>query len=149
MPLPTDLTDLFTLKKYINPVVAGSTVSDVILQDIISGVSDAFARYCSREFPIQQRVEVRNGNGRQYMRTLIYPIESVQSVVIAPLFGQPGQTLTTNNYSHDNWFIYLTPGGFFGNAFQRGYQNVTLTYTGGYITPGQLACISLPAWTGS
>jgi hypothetical protein len=149
MAAPFDLTNLATLKQYISPATVTSTVADSILQEIITGVSEGIQLYCSREFAVQIRTEVRNGNNRNSMRTLVYPIQSVASIVIAAINGQPGQTLTPNNYTNDNWFIYLQPGNAFGCRFSYGKQNITLNYTAGFITPGQLQLLSAPAWAAS
>jgi hypothetical protein len=146
MPSPFDLTSLADLKKFISPATAASTIADSVLSEIITGVSKGFNRYLARELAISSFTEVRNGNGLQTMRTLRYPILSVSSITIAPINGQPGQVLTSNNYSFDSWFVNLSPG-FFAQRFSRGFQNVTINYTAGYITPGQLQLLTLPVWT--
>lgn len=146
MPSPYDLTTLASLKQYISPATATSTTADSILQQIITGVSKGIAQYLSRTLFCQQWTEIRNGSGRRALRTLVYPILSVQGINISYVAGQPGQVLTSNNYAFDTWFIYLEPGWAFGNSFSQGKQNITLTYTAGFLTPGQIALLSLPAW---
>lgn len=146
MPSPYDLTTLASLKQYISPATSSSAVADSILQEIITGVSEGIHEYTSRKFAVEQRVEVRNGQGLKKMRTLVYPIDSVASIVIAPIAGMPGQTLTSNNFTWDQWFLYITQGWAFGCSFPRGQQNITITYTAGFVTPGQLAVLSQPAW---
>jgi len=153
MPLPVDLTTLTDLKNYISPSLAQSTASDATLAKIISAVSMGINRYLSRTLAVGTYSEVRNGNGRFSIRTLVYPILSVQSVIIAPLLGTPGATIVPSTpgasnpiLTWDNWSINLQPG-WFGACFEQGKQNITINYTAGYITPGQLAILSLPAWT--
>lgn len=152
MPSAADLTTLTDLKNFISPSLAQTSASDSVLGKIITAVSLGINRYLSRTLACNTLAEVRNGNGRSSMRTLVYPIISVQSVVIAPIAGAPGQTLTPSNgnsvpsITWDRWFIYLN-GGFFTSVFQEGKQNVTLNYTGGFITPGQLQLLALPGWT--
>lgn len=156
MPNANDLTTVADLGTFITPALTGSALATATpnLQRIITAVSDGINRHCSRTFAVAQLSEVRNGNGRSSMRTLRYPIISVQSVVIAPQAGAPGTTILPSNgnqvpsISWDNWFINLH-GGFFTNAFQEGKQNVTLNYTAGFITPGQLQLQALPAWVAS
>lgn len=151
MPNAVDLTTLTDLKNFINPSLAATTASDGPLVRIITAVSDGINRYLSRPLAVGQFSEVRNGNGRNSMRTLVYPIISVQSVVITPNFGQPGTTILPANGSqvpaltNDKWFVNLH-SGFFANCFPEGKQNVTLNYTAGYITPGQLQLLALPGW---
>jgi len=156
MPYAVDLTTLTDLKNYISPTLGQTTASDSILAKIITAVSQGINRYCSRTLALSTVSEVRNGNGRDSIRTLIYPILSVTSLVIAPLFGSPGQTIlppvagstAVPQFSHDNWFIYLN-GGFRECGFCAGRQNITLNYIAGYITPGQLQVLALPTWVAS
>lgn len=151
MPLPVDLTTLTDLKNYISPSMGQSTGSDAILAKIISAVSRGINRYLARTLAVGTFSEVRNGNGRAAIRTLVYPILSVQSVIVTPLLGTPGQVITPTDggnmpaLSWDDWFINLQPG-WFTSVFEVGRQNITLNYTAGYITPGQLAVLSCPAW---
>lgn len=66
-----------------------------------------------------------------------YSYTSSQTVMALP----PGyQTLSTTN---DKWFIYADRW-----FFECGRQNVLLNYAAGFITPGQLQLIVLPAWSG-
>lgn len=152
MPHVVDLTTLMDLKKYINPDLAQTTASDAILSKIITAVSIGINRYCARTLAVGARSEVRNGQGRGSIRTLVYPIISVTSVVISPQGGAQGTTITPNGNGStpslvfDKWFITLQ-SGYFCNLFPYGAQNVTLNYTAGYITPGQLQVLILPAWT--
>jgi hypothetical protein len=145
-----DLTTLADLKNFISPAVGASTASDTVFAKIITAVSLGINRHLSRTLAVAQRSEVRNGNGQPSIRALVYPIVSVTSVVIAPFAGTPGTTITPpanpatqlQSLSWDQWFIYLV-----GNCFERGKQNVTLNYTGGFITPGQLQLLTLAGWT--
>lgn len=152
MPYAVDLTTLTDLKNYISPTLAATTASDAILAKTITAVSAGINRYCSRTLALSTLSEVRNGNGRDSIRTLVYPILAVTSVVIAPAFGESGQTIlppvarstASPSFSNDNWFIYLR-----GRDFLYGKQNITLNYIAGYITPGQLQVLALPTWVAS
>ena len=53
MPSVDDLTDLATLKSYISPAVGSSSVSDVILGNIITGVSQALDRAAVGDFSVR------------------------------------------------------------------------------------------------
>jgi hypothetical protein len=154
MPNAVDLTTLTDLKNYISPTLGTTTASDAILAKIITAVSLGINQFCSRTLAYGVYSEVRNGSGRESMRPLVYPIISVTSVAITNQAGQPGQTIypasstnnaTGNTLTNDKWFIYLNGGGC--GVFTWGQQNVTLNYTAGYITPGQLQLLTLPAWT--
>lgn len=146
-----DLTTLLDLKNYISPDLAQTTKSDSILTKIITAVSSGIDRVLCRDLAVALRSEVRNGQGLQKIRTLVYPILSVSSVVIKPENGSQGTTITPNtngstpSLTFDKWFITLL-SGYFCNVFPCGAQNVTLNYTAGFITPGQLQVLALPAW---
>lgn len=154
MPLPVDLTTLTDLKNYISPSLGQTTASDPTLSKIISAVSMGINRYLSRTLAVGTFSEVRNGNGRPSIRTLVYPILAVQSVVLSPEGGSPGATIvpatgqTATALTFDKWFINLTQG-WFGGTFPYGKQNIVLNYTAGFITAGQLAVLSCPAWAAS
>lgn len=151
MPHAVDLTTLTDLKNYISPSLSTTTASDPVLSKIITAVSEGINRVLSRKLDVALRAEVRNGQGLPKIRTLVYPILSVTSVVITPQGGSPGTTITPNGNGStpslvfDRWFITLQ-SGYFGNTFPCGAQNVTLNYTGGFLTPGQLQVMILPAW---
>lgn len=147
MPNAVDLTTLYDLKNYISPALAATTASDPILTKIITAVSRGINRYCSRNLAVGNFTEVRNGQGLQSIRTLVYPILGVTSVVISPGNGAAGTTVTPSNSSggpnltNDAWFIYVR-----GICLPCGAQNITLNYTGGFLTPGQLQVLILPGW---
>jgi len=147
MPHLVDLTTLADLKNFISPSLSSTSGSDTTLAKTITAVSIGINRYVSRALAVGSFAEVRNGNGRPSMRALTYPVLSVASVVISPVAGSPGRTLLPSNGSQaaavtwDKWFVYLQAA-----IFEEGKQNVTLNYTGGFITPGQLQVLALPAW---
>jgi hypothetical protein len=148
MPYAVDLTTLTDLKNYISPTLAATTASDSILAKTITAVSSGINRYLARTLAVSEQSEVRNGNGRDSIRTLVYPILGVTSAVISSGPGVPGQTINPTSgppsgpyLTNDNWFIYLR-----GADFCEGRQNITLNYTAGFITPGQLQVLALPVW---
>lgn len=154
MPHAVDLTTLTDLKNYISPDLSKTTASDAVLSKTITAVSQGINRVLSRNLEVRLRAEVRNGNGRGQIRPLVYPILSVASVVITPQGGSPGTTITPNGNGStpslvfDKWFITLQ-SGYFCNTFPYGAQNVTLNYTAGFLTPGQVQVMILPAWAAS
>ncbi len=148
MPHAVDLTTLTDLKNYISPALGQTTASDSILSKIITAVSAGINEYISHDIPVGTFSEVRNGQGRPSMRTLVFPILSVQSVVLAGFYGETGHVIlpsangSASHLSWDKWFINLRD-----NVFWEGRQNITLNYTAGFMTPGQLGVLTLPAWT--
>jgi hypothetical protein len=148
MPHAVDLTTLTDLKNYISPALGQTTASDPALSKIITAVSDGINRYVSRTLAVGTFAEVRNGNGRRSMRALIYPVLNVSSVVLAGFYGETGHVIlpsangSASHLSWDKWFINLRD-----ECFWEGRQNITLNYSGGFMTPGQLGVLTLPGWT--
>lgn len=153
MPYPIDLTTVASAADYITPCLLGTALTKAgpTLARFITGVSNEMQRYMSRNLPAIPRIEIRNGQGINSIRTLVYPILSVSSVGLSYVGGQAGLSYVPaangNNagFTFDSWFINLQPG-WFGRGFPVGKQNVTLSYLGGFLTPGMLAMQTLPAW---
>jgi len=152
---PLDLTDLATVKAQLVPEISG-TGSDAVLSAIITAVSTWAQQWCGRTFMAQSYTENRNGNNRDSMRTKNYPLISVSSLTL----NSQTVSATTGNigagWINDDKFIYLrqglnTAGGGGGlwapGIFTKGIKNVTIIYTAGFITPGQVAIGNLPGWT--
>jgi hypothetical protein len=136
-PTIWDFTTVADLVTYINPNLGTTDQTNLLLQTLITSTSRWICRFLNRIIPAQAYTEVRNGNGVSAMKTKQWPILSVQSVTwqyFQPLPPAPVYTLTPGLISSDEWFIYLQ-----GFCFPVGYQNVTLGYTAGYLTPGQEA----------
>lgn len=154
MPYNSDLTTLQALKDWILPGFGNVTSSDSQLATIISSVSNTIQRYLSRDLEYKVYKEIRNGQGRDSIRTLRYPIVSVQNVEVSPFFGGPKNVITPTGQqgpgglTYSKWFINLQQG-WFGSRFPEGHQNLILNYSAGFILPGQLAVQQLPQWPGA
>lgn len=115
--------------------------NDANLQFAVSAISQLMADWCNRVFTATDLVEVYDGPGGTRMITRNYPIISIASLsvnglaqVVSPGFGKIGYT------SDGNRIIDLT-----GTCFDRGRQNVALSYRAGYATIPmdlQLACLN-------
>lgn len=155
MAHPHDLTDRGTVQAYLSPPV--STPNYRILDMCISGASRMCLAYLNRKLAAASYTEIRNGTGQSIMRTYQYPIIQVQIVQIgsavvphAPSSFQLTGTTNGGGWVNDRSMIYLKPGIFgLRSDFTSGAQNVQFVYTAGFVTPGQLACNALPAWTAS
>jgi hypothetical protein len=148
-----DLCTLAIAKAYISPKL-GQTADDVLLQKFIGRASGWIEKHLSRKLALATYSERRNGTGTPSILTKGYPIIAVQGIWIGntQLQAAPvttgNQSLCGGGYVENERFIYIRagygPGGF--GEFPRGVQNVLLQYQAGYLTPGILALLALPAW---
>lgn len=152
-----DMATLADVGNYITPALTGQALVNAspVLAKEITANSNTIQRYLARNLPAITRVEVRNGQGRASMRTLISPIVSVTLVQISAIGGSQVWTIVSPangqgglGFTYDKQFINLQPG-WFGSIFPIGKQNIQITYTGGFITPGMIQIAILPTWVAS
>jgi hypothetical protein len=145
MPAPdtNDLTDLVSVEQFL--ALQAGNADESLIQGLITAVSAEIVTYCERgSFMSQSRLETRNGNGRRSMEFLNPPCIAVGSLTINTEVIPAALDETSYGYTFDADRIYIreTPSGSILSgraAFERGYQNIRLVYTGGYFTPGQSA----------
>jgi hypothetical protein len=162
-PSPVDLVTLASAKSYLSSdgtVNTSATSDDDNIQRIITGISRMFLRRTGNysgawqstlQSPFVQPVsvtEVRDGNDAQELYTRMFPIQSVQSLVInnvqVPLsigFGSYGYQVSddgkrivlmggTSSRGYTSQY-YLIRGNSWPR-FLRGRQNVVVQYTAGF-----------------
>jgi hypothetical protein len=154
MPYPTDLTTLARAANYITPGLSGQALNAAtpVLALQISACSNTIQRYLARQLPALGRSELRNGQGRPSIRTLVTPIIEISQLQISAIGGSEAWSIIPPangqggwGYTNDSWFINLQPG-WFGSYFPVGKQNVQITYTAGFVTPGMIALNTLSSW---
>jgi hypothetical protein len=132
-----DLTTLGNVKDWLN---AGSSVAyppgdDALLARLITSCSAFIQSFLSRSLIPATYVERVNGNNQPQMYLQNRPVVSVTSVVMDGTTIQPSNPAPTGfGWLNDEAQVYLN-----GWYFRRGFQNVTITYVGGYQT----------SWTGA
>jgi hypothetical protein len=150
---PRDLASLNAVKAFISPPLSGTSASDGVLAMLISGVSRSIEAYLGRELMARSWMEMRNGSGQTSLTLRHFPVIGVARVVVdtrpIPAAGNP-PTQSQGGYTFDDRFLYLS-SGISGSPqrFVRGYQNVQVVYSAGYITPGMIAVAGLPGWAPS
>jgi hypothetical protein len=136
---------------------AGITTSayDTIIGVIVSGVSTEIRRWCGRNltngFESAERTERYDGNNEQTINLMEWPVSSVASVKVYASDGTY-ETLDTTSYRCDETGGVLSrvdpnkaryPVTAFGTVqatfsvqpwFPEGFDNIEVTYTGGYST---------------
>lgn len=138
-----DLTTLGDVKAWLSLPLT-TTADDALLARLITAASAFLAAWLNRQILTASYTQTFNGNGKTALLLPQYPITAVQSLTIdsqtiPPLApGQSGAGFTV-----DVTTLYLS-----GTAFNRGIQNVTVTWTAGYasVPPDiEQACIDLVA----
>ncbi len=125
-----DLTTLGEVQSYLGqvPTVSGS---NTIISSLITSVSEECMKYTGRHFSGTSFTETYNGTGSQDLLLRNYPVQVVSGISI---FGNPvPQTIGQNGYitgwNFDQDGVHLT-----NRVFPKGFQNVYVTYVGGYTT---------------
>lgn len=162
---PRDLTDLASIKNFLVPVNQ-TTSSDLILSQFITGISIAIEGFLARKLVATSYTELRNGNNRTSIRTRHWPIIAVSGVAVDGITVQSASGPVGPGFVNDQHYIYLRNGftggggyggngrfgwscGWGGSGVNYGIKNVSLTYSAGFITPGQIAVGNLPVWGGN
>lgn len=119
-----DLTSLANVKQWLG---VSAATDDTLLTRMVSGVSAWIQEWIGRTIASTVYTETLNGNGKNVLFLLNYPVTAVASVLVdnvaipaRPAIGQAG-------YSFDKDAIYLD-----GYAFSPGRQNVVIQYTAGF-----------------
>ena len=132
----TDLTNLYLLKTWLGIAIT-DTVSDTVFSDLITGISADIRSDISRGiFPVNTYSVNLNGNGKCKLFLPNYPIYAVNSLTIngANIPARPAYPLT--GYVINPTYIELV-----GYYFNKGVQNVSLTYQAGYAVSGEAQTI--------
>lgn len=136
-----------------------ASVTDPILQRLISAVSGYIQAWLNRTIANADYVELRNGIGGSRMLTKQFPITSVAGVTVNGLPIQARPTLapvmtyvSAGGYVFDDLSVMLS-----GYCFWPGYQNVTLEYAAGFLIadeaqripadPGPYTLTTLAHWS--
>lgn len=135
-----NLTTLQNVKEYLGKT---DNSSDPLLERLITAASASISQYTNRNLLTASYTETSDGLGNFYTCTKNFPVTAVASVTI------DGVSIPISSGPLDNGFFFDAWGvGVRGCQFNRGRQNVTITYTAGYATiPADIeqACIDLVA----
>ena len=123
------------------------TNSDAVLTTLVTNASTLIESYCNRVFLSAPYTETRNGTGGPKLLLLNAPITAVASLTVDGYGIVPAPDAISPGYLFDQQVLYIRPGAYPGE-FVRGIQNVTVSYTAGYVTvPPDVnqACVELVA----
>jgi Phage gp6-like head-tail connector protein len=123
-----DLTTVANAKLWLGVV---SATDDTLLARLVSGVSAWIQEWLGRTIASQSYTETLNGNGRDVLVFLRYPVTAVTSVTIDTVAIPPRSAPGQAGYFFDSDFLYLDGGYFFT---KNSKQNVVIVYTAGFAT---------------
>ena len=122
---------LTTIEEVKSELLISGNTEDSYLARLINSASDAIRSYCGRDFAKEQRTERLSGAGGSLLLLPLYPIAEVDSIIM------DGMALPPDSYDVDGKMgALIRVGGIWPPANER---NITVTYTGGYVTPVQAA----------
>jgi uncharacterized phiE125 gp8 family phage protein len=130
---------------------------DAVINYLIPKASAFLERQCSRIFASATYSETRNGNGADSMGLRQIPVTAVASVSVDGVSIPAAPDAVSTGFVFDEDTLYIrrgnrglsSPFGGVPLCFNRGIQNIALSYTAGYATiPDDLvqACVELVAW---
>lgn len=134
---PNDLTTLANVKQWLN---VQNTNDDALLQRLITAISTAIQSYLNRTIASTQYTEAYSGSGSDTLAIANYPIQSVQSLVIAKATIAASADGFLPGYIFDDRFLYLIGQSFYQGGLAPGVfpkwppKGVQITYTAGYAT---------------
>jgi len=129
-----DLTTLADLRQWLT-IPDAVTDDDELLTRAISAVSAAIQTYLNRTIAQASYTDTRNGNGGYALSFGQYPVSAVASLSIDGNSIPASSSPTTPGYVFSPTQLLLRC-----YRFCTGVQNVTFTYTAGYVsTPLELA----------
>ena len=124
--MATALTTLPNVKQWLK---INGTADDALLTRLITSFSSAVANYLNRDLGSQVYTEVYNGGGGRSLALANYPVTAVASLTIndEPIPQQPKAGAI--GFVPSPYRVNLV-----GYTYTAGFQNVTVTYTAGYVT---------------
>lgn len=125
------MADLTTLANVKQDLVITETANDPQLSRLITEFSTWFLNQINRGGLIEaDYVEKRNGQGGDSIVPGFYPVTAVSGVTVNGVVIPASPDGVASGFVFDELTIYLV-GGY---RFNRGRQNVQLSYTAGYAT---------------
>jgi hypothetical protein len=139
-----DLTTLADVRAWLQTgQSAFPTTDDALLARLVTAASQYIQTWLCRQIALEDWVEVRDGTGGHRLQFASFPVSAVLSVTIDDQAIPQAASSTADGYSFSKTQLSVR-----GYRFNRGSQNVAITYTAGYsTTPPEIAqaCIELVA----
>jgi hypothetical protein len=139
----TQLIDVTRMR--LNPELAG--VDEDRLQSLAKVVSARAERLCQREFSQAVRTETYDGDGSPELWLNVIPVTSIDSVSILDDDGTENSlTVSHIRIDSDIGRIRIVSSEAEYYVFPRGFQNIKITYTGGFASIPEDLQEALVSW---
>ncbi len=139
-----DLTTLADVKAWLQTgQSAFPTTDDALLARLVTAASQYIQTWLCRQIAPEDYLEVRDGTDGHRLQFACFPVSAVLSLTIDDQVIPQAASSTADGYRFSKTQLSLR-----GSRFNRGFQNVVITYTAGYsTTPPEIAqaCIELVA----
>ncbi len=148
----SDLAALADVKSWLSGSSGIGASDDALLARLITDVSGAIAAYLGRPSLIPHAFAERlDGDGKTRLYLRHYPVLAITSLVIGHQAIAPVATPAAGDASYANGYLLepwdgLPPGRLqaldvFGTCFDKGRQNVAVSYRAGYAAIGEAATV--------
>ena len=135
-----DLTTVAAVAAYIGGVDGSDPTTNDLLQTLVTSASAYASDFCCRDFRLQEYTQLYNGTG--YPRLILRNAPVVEVTLVASdTVVIPARNGTTPGFVCDDSGALYATGCY---TFFPGFQNVQVTYTAGWITPGMAQTTSPP-----
>lgn len=133
---------LTTTEKVKSYLQIGSSNYDIVIEDIVKGVSSAIETYLNREIVKQERTEYFSGSEKTLILSS-YPVDS-EGLLVEVNRGTNAspswETVSDNDYDLENEVGVVSLGYSVGTGVRR----LRVTYTGGYLeTPFDIELVAI------
>jgi Phage gp6-like head-tail connector protein len=139
-----DLTTLSDVKTWLQTGQNAFPITDdALLSRLVRSASEYIQTWLNRQIALADYSEVRDGTGGETLQFACFPVSNVLSLTIDGRAVPRALSSWTAGYNYNSTQLSVR-----GYRFNRGVQNVAVTYTGGYTTtPADIAqaCIELVA----
>lgn len=125
---PHALTTIDALKAEL-AIPANEMPGDSVLARAINAASDAIRQYCGRDFARRKTIEHKTGRGTPSLLLLLSPVVSVEMVSIQDEEIDPEELIIDKNAGVLTLKCGVWP--------ESDRPNVSVAYTGGWVTPAQ------------
>lgn len=122
------------------------------IQALIEASSQLIEKFCGRNFAAADYVELHNGSGRDFLIVDNPPIISLDSIKFIYAGDDTDEIIQSTDFGYltgsgeIRWLPFSQNSSKFNGGFFEGYQNIQITYRGGFETipyPIQKACADL------
>lgn len=134
-----DLTTVQAVAAYIGGIDGTDPAVNSLLQSLVTAASAFASQYCSRDFRSGTISETYNGLGTQRIILRRAPVSAVSALSIDGISISARTTPGAAGFVFDDTGTVYVDGC---TVFTRGWQNVAVTYTAGWVTPGQALATS-------